>query len=502
MALRTYGLSGSGMDVDQMVKDMMKAQRARYDTLVQKKTKVEWKKEDFNTMYTTIKGFRDTVSTYKLSNMVSPKSVSSNDEKVIQATANADAANITHSLEVKQLAKGVSLTSAGANASPAAATDTITTGASKDTLANQFTGLTGTFKIKIANGKLSKEITIDTSKSIYQAVSDINNAGINVKANYDASLDRFFLSTTDTGANTTLDFTGSDAKGKDFLQNNLKLCVDPTKNKGQDATIILDNVEINQPNNSFTISDVTYNLKGEGKANVAVAPDNAKTLANVKAFVDAYNGILDKINSELKEDRYKDYLPLTDEQKKQLSESQIKAWETKARSGILRRDPILQQSVNQMRNAVYSPVSGVSGKYTSLASIGITTGLYTEGGKLHIDDENKLKKAIEEDPDVINKLFTANGSTSSTQGVAYRLYDSLKGAMDKIGREAGYSAGISDDTKSTLANEIRDYNSQINTLSKRLATMEDNYYRKFNAMEVALGKIGKQSSWLTSQLGG
>lgn len=501
MSVRTYGLSGSGMDIDQMVKNMMKAPQMRYDNLIQKKTQLEWKKADYNTMYTAVSDFQKTVFNYKMSSMVSPKVVSSNDEKIVQATANADAVNITHSLTVNKLAKGVSLTSAGANANPPAGSDTITTGAAKDTLADQFTGVNGTFTIKIANGGSSKEITVNSNESIYQLVSDINSSGISVKANYDTTLDRFFLSTTNTGAKTTLDFTGSDATGVSFLQNNLKLCVDPAQNVGQDADITLDNVQIKQSNNNFTISGVTYNLTGEGEANVSVAPDNDKTFANVKAFVDTYNNLLDKLNSKLKEAKYSDYLPLTDDQKKEMNESQITDWEAKAKSGLLHNDSDLRDIVDKMRSAVSSPISGLSGKYTSLAAIGITTGDYSENGKLHID-ENRLKDAIKDDPDVINNLFDTNGSTSSKQGIVVRLSDSLKTGMGGIAREAGYSADITDDTKSALANEIRDYNSQVNTLGKQLNVMEDNYYNRFNAMEEALNRINQQSNWLTSQLKG
>ncbi|HWR45783.1 flagellar filament capping protein FliD [Sporomusa sp.] len=500
MATRTYGLSGSGLDVDQLVKDLMKAQRARYDSLVQKKTQVEWKKADYNTMYTGINDFRNTAFNYKMSSTVAPKQTTSSNETVAKATAVADAANISHSLNVTQLAKGVTLTSAGSD-NTTTTDDTITTGAAKDTLANQFTGLNGTFKIKITNGSSSKEISVDTSQSIYQVVSDINSAGINVRASYDTTLDRFFLSTTNTGASTTLDFTGSDPAGMSFLQDNLKLNVNPVDNKGQDAKFTLDNAMVTQSTNTFTISGVTYNLQGEGITTVTVKPDNDKTIANVKAFIEAYNNTLSKINSELTEDRYKAYLPLTADQKKAMSEAEVTAWEAKAKSGSLRRNPTLQDAVMKMRSAVYSPVSGLTGKYTSLSNLGITTGDYSENGKLHLDDDTKLKKALEEDPDIINKLFATSGDTSSKQGIAVRLYDTLKTTMDKIGVEAGYSAGISGDTKSTLANLIRDYDKQMITLNDRINDTEDRYYNKFNAMETALSKLTQQSSWLSSQLG-
>lgn len=599
MGLRTYGLSGSGIDVDQMVKDLMKARRASYDKLYQKKTQLEWKKADYATMYSTLKSFRETtVFNYKLQNTLAPKKVASGNETVVTATANADAANVNHTITVTQLAGGVTLGSNGA----------ITTGAGKDTLATQF-GLTGgSFDIKITNGTTSKTITVDPTKSIYEFVSAINSAGVNIKANYDATLDRFFLYTTGTGAATGIDFTGSSAEGVDFLQNKLKIAtvsgvttagvtstastgflstdvlaskitglpatfnlkitngaktanitlnsgdtlqqvigkinaagVDaaasfddgtgkftlqatsgtldltgsdsaalqlfidklklpanlPTAH-GQDAIFTLDGVNLTQASNTFTISGVTYNLKAAGTAAVAVSPDNDKAIANVKAFIEAYNATLDKINAELKEERYPDYLPLTDEQRKEMSESQVTDWEKLAKSGMLRRDPLLQDVIYKMRYDIATPVQGVTGKYTSLSSIGITTGDYSEGGKLYLD-ETKLKAALEEDPDIVSKLFSSNGDAREQDGVAVRLYDTLKTALDKIKGEAGTSASVDDDTTSVLAKRIKDYEKQMEAMDRRLKDIEDRYYKQFDAMEVALSRMNQQTGWLLQQ---
>lgn len=74
MVMRSYGLSGSGMDIDQMVKDLMKARRASYDKMWQKKTQLEWKKADYNTMYNTLRDFRNTTAfNYKLQSTLMPK---------------------------------------------------------------------------------------------------------------------------------------------------------------------------------------------------------------------------------------------------------------------------------------------------------------------------------------------------------------------------------------------------------------------------------------------
>lgn len=153
MANRVTGIGVSGMDIDQTVKDLMTAKRAPYNKLFQKKTQAEWKKAAYNNIYKTISDFRTTVFTNKLQSNLAPKTASSTNESVATVTANSDAANVSHELEVTVLAEGVKKTSSAA----------ITTGAGKTTLADQF-GISGSFDIKIANG--ANNATITDRKSV------------------------------------------------------------------------------------------------------------------------------------------------------------------------------------------------------------------------------------------------------------------------------------------------------------------------------------------------
>ena len=493
---RVTGLGVSGMDVDQAVKDLMAAKRVPYDKMFQKKTLAEWKKASYNTMYNTISDFRTTVFNNKLQATLAPKTASSANESIATVTANADAANVSHELEVTQLAEGVKRTSSGS----------ITTGASKTTLASQF-GISGSFDIKIANGSNSATITVNSTDSIYDLVQDINDSGAGVTANYDATLDRFFISTTDTGADSGIDFTGSSANGLNFLKDNLKI-IDSTDAadisfSGKNATFKLDGVALEQQSNSFTISGVNYKLKSTNIGSpitVGVAADIDKTIENVKTFVESYNKMLETVNKAVKETRYKDYAPLTTAQRAELSETEAKLWDEKAKSGMLYNDPTLRSLVDGIRGDVSAPVSGLSGKYNSAAAMGITTGSYTEGGKLYID-ETKLRSALTADPNAVNKLFGTDGATDSQDGIAVRMYDTLKTAMDKIVSEGGVSAGVKDDTKSVLAKQITQYTKDMKALNERLEDMEDRYYSQFGAMETALTKLASQSSWLSSTFG-
>lgn len=619
MATRTYGLSGSGMDVDQMVKNMMKAKQTQYNALKQKKTQLEWKKTEYNTMYKSINDFRsNTVFNYKMQNTLTPKTAAVNDTSILTATANADAVNFTNDVNVTNLAQSANMVSAGA----------ISTSTDKSTLSSQL-GITGKINLTLSDGSTSKALvnttdgsnTYDTTgKSIYDLVSDINKLGLNVRASYDATLDRFFLtstksgaanqvtlsstsdSTAGTGAGSLVDklklgsdslistgglvstadisgtklsdlgFTGTmdikingtalisgsgstyDTTGKTIADlatdiNNMNLGVKATfdgkrfsitsqdgsiktltvtgtdatalTNKlnfgtttlttrdttahtnwtgGEDAKFSLNGVDLTQASNNFTVSGITYTLKKEGTTKVSVSSDIDKTVANVKAFVDSYNSMLAKVNDELNQSYYRDYLPLTDEQRTSMKDSEITAWEAKAKSGLLRNDSTLRMLTNTMRSDISTPISGLSSKYNSASSIGITTGTYTEGGKLYLD-ETQLRTALQEDPEAVSKLFNSQSANSkhSEDGIARRLYDTLKVASDNLFKESGGTASTTTDTQSNIAKRITDYNKKMTDLNSLMTTMETRYYKQFDAMESALSKMSQQSTWLSQQ---
>lgn len=612
MGMRTYGLSGSGIDVDQMVKDLMKARRASYDKIWQQKTQIEWKKKDFNTIYSLTKDFRDnTLFDFRTGSTLQPKSVVSTNDTVVSATATGEAANVTHSLIVKQLADGVIMSSSG---------NVTAGGKTKDKLINQFDGITAGSTLDFTiNGKQIK-LDVTNSTSIYDVVSAINNSGADLKVNYDSMLDRFFVYTNKTGTAAKVDFTGSTAKGLDFLLNKLqlntvsekgmtsstglglsgvnetldklgvtgafsldvktgtgttKLDFDATNtlsevltsinttvgyeaanydaatgkvvikssanasfsiassdadgagldflvNKlklaqfGKDAVINLDGVDVTKDSNSFQVSGVAYNLKAvsytDGTGNpvptrITVKPDIDKTIANIKSFIDDYNAYLTTLNTELNENRYRDFAPLTDEQRKEMKDSDIKAWEEKAKSGMLRRDPILSKIVSDMRLSFIEPVKGLSGKYTSAVDIGIGTGKYVNddgnlsnevanAGKLYVNTDT-LRKALEDDPDIAAKIFTTRGEKSEENGVAIRLSDQLFSSLRSLKDEAGYPDSV--DTRSNLAKQLTDYNKRLNDMTSRLQAEEKRYYKKFDAMESALSRMNQQSSWLLQQ---
>lgn len=509
MAIRTYGLSGSGMDVDQLVKDMMKARRIRYDKMYQEKTRLEYKKKDFNTIYNTVKEFREkNVFDFRMASQLRPMKATVADASVATVTANADAVPINHTIEVTSLATAAMSKSA----------TTITSGADKATLASQFNlDSSASFTVTLSDGVQTKAITVDPTKSIYELAASINNAGLNIRANYDTTLDRFYLYNLQTGSTNKVQVTDATVNiggvSSQFFGDVLGLkdvATGLVDFSGKDAAIKIDGVDVDaQASNKFTVSGLTFDLKKTGTTTIGVGADVDKAVENVKAFIESYNSTIKKINDELGEKYYRDFNPLTTEQKKDMKDKEIEAWEEKAKSGMLRNDAMLRGLVSNLRMNFSEPVSGINGKYQSAIDLGITTASYVDeegkfvdisslGGLLSVD-EKKLRAALTADPDALYKIFASTGETNKESGVSLRLYDTLKDGLDKIVITAGRSADLTGDTNSALAKRLDDMNKRMKHEERRLKDLEARYYRQFDAMEVALQRMSNQGNWLTQQ---
>ena len=170
--------------------------------------------------------------------------------------------------------------------------------------------------------------------------------------------------------------------------------------------------------------------------------DTKAAKEQITEFVEKYNEMIDEFNKQLKESKYRDYAPLTAEQRKDMSENEQKLWDEKAKSGLLRSDSIIRDGMAKMRETFMGSVAGLGDKFMdSLAEIGITTSKdMKNSGKLVIN-EGKLDAALEKDPDQVFKMFSQTGDvtvkeqivngktvkvTEDSRGIAWRLRDEMK----------------------------------------------------------------------------
>ncbi|MGB9792739.1 MAG: flagellar filament capping protein FliD, partial [Thermacetogeniaceae bacterium] len=309
----------------------------------------------------------------------------------------------------------------------------------------------------------------------------------------------------------------------DFITKVLQ--IDETREQGgTDAEFEINGLNTTSHTNSYTVNGVTLNFKSanpNATVTVTVSNDIDSVVNTIKDFVNKYNETLAAINAELKEERYPDYLPLTDEQIQEgkLTDKQIDQWQEKARSGLLKGDPLLTSVVSSIRAAMASIVEGLTGQVTvtsggkpvsavanSLSVIGITTGTWEEEGKLYLD-ENRLREALQSNPDAVMELFTrtkdSDGSDikdSKQQGIAVQLYNAINNAITRITSEAGSASSLYD--QSYISRVIRDLDKRISDTEERLKQLEDRYYRQFTALEEAIAQMNAQSMWLAQQFSG
>jgi flagellar hook-associated protein 2 len=251
---------------------------------------------------------------------------------------------------------------------------------------------------------------------------------------------------------------------------------------------------------NFNLLNAAKDLNGNyPTSTITISRDLDTEVKNIKDFISKYNDMLDKLNKALDEPVYKDYQPLTDDQRTAMSDKQIEQWETKAKSGLFHNDSILTGLVNNLRNHMTSTVDNGS-KYNSLSSIGIESGSYLDKGKLYVD-EIKLRAALQADPDAVKNLFTQDpaNATDGQRGLIQRVYDDVTSAVKSLTDKAG-KTGASQADQSFVGKLLSKLNTQIDNEQQRLSDKENQYYRQFTAMETAMSKYNSQSSWLTQQL--
>lgn len=508
--LRLGGLA-TGMDTELIVQNMMKIARMPLDKKVRTRQYLQWKQEDYRNMNLRLLALKNKAFDMRLSSVYKTKKVSSANQGIVTASAVSQAATVTYNLKVSQLAEAArNMTSGALSADPV---NKISTSSSLLSQAEKFAA-PGTFfegktetdtftvTVRYAADK-TKDFTFSYADSLDKVIQTINNdkeAGITLFYDEGTTQDKLVITSKATGADAILEVSG------DFF--NTVLGIDnAAKVAGKDAVFELNGLVTQRSNNTFTVNGVTFTLTGEtpgglsgAATTVTVETDVEAIYNNIKSFIDLYNETIDLIYKELKEERFRDYQPLTQEEKEAMSEKEIEKWEEKARSGILRNDAILSGTASEIRLTMSQIVSGI-GDVKSLSEIGIRTAPYWEdpSGKLKINEE-ALKAAIAKDPEAVEALFTNNSEVASETGLVRRLYDTLDKAIKRVTSEAGSAAALYD--QSFLSRSIREINDDIAALEKRLEKVEARYWRQFTAMERAINTMNQQSAWLSAQMTG
>lgn len=368
-------------------------------------------------------------------------------------------------------------------------------------------------------------------KSIDYILKDISSKA-DVKASYSQLSKKFTLESSSTGSDQSITVSSEDDNSKDFLS---KIFGAATITKsGTDSKVEITDptgvtTKVYNSKNNFTIDKINYsvNSKTQEEIEFTVSDDSDKSLKNVETMFEDYNKIIDNINSKLREKTNRDFKPLTEEERSSMSEEQIKKWEDKAKSGLLRNDNDLSSILSKFRGAFYGKVDGIGtsfGKY----SIGIDISSdFTDGGKIKIVDKEKLKDILKNNPEDIINLFTKKSNTVpyysrdlnsadkkvryNEEGVFQRINDIYQEYMGTTRNKQGKKgvllekAGLKNDASfvtNLLSKQVTKKDKLIKELTNKLYRKEDYYYKMFAKLETAMNKMNSQSNWLTQQLSG
>lgn len=105
-----YGLSGSGLDVESMVKAGMISKQNEYDKMYKKEVSSTWEKEAYNDIYNDLYKFKfSTLYDYKMQSNMNAMTAASSDTQTVTATANGAAGSMAHKVVVNTLASNAYL---------------------------------------------------------------------------------------------------------------------------------------------------------------------------------------------------------------------------------------------------------------------------------------------------------------------------------------------------------------------------------------------------------
>lgn len=296
---------------------------------------------------------------------------------------------------------------------------------------------------------------------------------------------------------------------KSVVDNNFKdipVSEGATRVDAEDAKITLNDAKFTSSSNVFNINGLTIKATGTTAAGesltISTDTDTQGLYDKIKDFLTEYNSIINELTSLYNADSAKGYEPLTDDEKSEMSDSEVEKWETKIKDAILRNDSTVGGVMNSMTTAMMSSYT-VNGKSYSLASFGIHTLGYLNAAKneqyaYHIDgdeddsntsgNKDKLLDMITNNPEDIEEFM---------KQLASGLYTALDNKMKSTNLSSAYT--IYNDKQMTK--DYSSYTTQIKAWETKIEDLENRYYKQFSNMEKQLAKMQSSTSSLTSMFG-
>lgn len=321
------------------------------------------------------------------------------------------------------------------------------------------------------------EIKLTSEQTSLEGLRDaINNADGGVSASIVKVKDNDYqlvLTSSETGLENQMSVSvqGDDKLNQfisfnnpDVTGNNVEQIVE-----AQDAKLSVNGINIERSSNTITDvpQGITLNLtKVVDDVTITVNKSDEKSTSAIKAWVEAYNSLVDTIGSLTK------YTAVDPGAEKQDTSN-----------GALLGDSTVRTIQTGIRGQFSA--SANSGNFQTLSQIGITQDGTT--GKLKIDDD-KLKKALSEHSVDVQQLLVGDGKET---GITTKIAGLVKGYL----ADDGIIDSAQDSINSTLKKLTKQYLSVSASIDDTIAR----YQAQFTQLDTMMSKLNNTSTYLTQQ---
>lgn len=443
MAPISFGGLASGLDTNAIIDGIMGAERIPLNQLRNRQAKLNSAKETISgiaSKLSTLKAAALALSTPEGFSSLKASSSSSSVVATVTGPANPGAFKVTVSSIAREQRNH--------SATFASATDDL--------------NMTGQLGIAVGTGA-PKTVNVEAGDSLTDIAAKINGSGSRVSAAvlFDGTNYRIALRALDTGNSNVVSFT----------ETALTLGLTSPASVVQvasDAVMEVDGITIRRPTNQVAgvIPGVTLALTKESATpvdvNVDANPDDLHS--KVQAFVTAYNDV-------------------------------VQSGHAAAGFGALRPantelagDQTIRSALDRLTRIIGSPPQGATGKFSSLASVGLGTD---RDGKI-VFNQDKFKAAMVSDAASVRAIFVSDpsqgttgvmsGVTATTDSLSGGSSSLLKARIDSLGR---MSSRLDDDAAAQ---------------ERRLALYEQQLRDRFTRLEATISKYKSQGDAITSAL--
>jgi len=523
-----FGIN-SNLDTQDIINKMVSLEARSMDLVEAKKQIEEQKLASFKELKNRLQTFKSVVTTlntesrFIVNRSVFSNNSSSDNNKVVDITTTSSATSGTYSLVVDNLATETKIISNG--------------------FANTTSELENG-RVKVTSGSASATVTINsTNNSLDGLRLAINNLGLDVKASFlndgdDTVPVRLLISGNLTGATGAV--TMSYSKDSIYPVDEISFT---TTQEAKNASFSIDGVSISKSSNTVSdvISGAALKLQSAGSGTISLSTDTDAITTKVSDFVDEYNEVSLFLNEQLSLD--------TDTEQ----------------TGVLFGNFAVQNLQQIFRSSISSKVTGITGAYTYLSQIGIST---KSDGTLILDTD-KLSEALIDDIQNVSQLFSSRGtvthssvtyvgftsdtapgyydlqvssnvpqlsnsgastfvnasgsgnfwagSSGDSTGLNFRISGLTNGSYGQIWLSIGVAEILNRQLENlvdaslngplvteldTITETVDDYNITLLDQAERLLEYEESLKVKFSNLEIVLGRLNAQRDTFNSSLQG